>query len=191
MRARHPICWLMTDERLGDGLWDALERLPRGAGVVFRHHATPSGERRRLFAKVARVARARGLVLVRAGAVRMRGEQGVHKRRGAGLVTWPAHDRREAVAAVRAGARVVFVSPLFATRSHPGAPALGKARAATIARGLPVTAIALGGMDARRWRDVRALGFDGYAAIDAWLLTRRDGGDCHDARRQKRKAVPT
>lgn len=169
MRPRHPICWLMTDERLGEALWAALERLPRGGGVVFRHHATPSDERRRLFAKVLRIVRRRRLVLVRAGAMPMRGEQGVHKRRGGGLVTWPAHDRREAIAAVRAGAQVLFVSPLFATRSHPGAPALGKVRASAIARGLPVTAIAMGGMDARRWRSVRALGFDGYAAIDAWM----------------------
>jgi thiamine-phosphate pyrophosphorylase len=170
MPPRHPVPtrWLMTDERVGDALWEALERLPRGAGVVFRHHATPPAARRRLFARVRRVARRRGLVLVRAGGMPMRGEQGVHGRRGRGLVTWPTHDRREAVAAVRGGARVVFVSPLFATRSHPGARVPGPLRAAGVARDLPVVAIALGGMDAYRFRRVRALGFAGYAAIDAW-----------------------
>ena len=168
MPPRHPTRWLMTDERLGDALWAALERLPRGSGVMFRHYATPTAERRRLFARVRRVARRRGLVLVRAGAAAMRGEAGVHARRGRGLVTWPAHDRREAVAAWRAGARVVFVSPVFATRSHPGARPLGPLRAAAVARGLPVAAIALGGMDARRFRRLRALGFAGFAAIDAW-----------------------
>ena len=169
MPPRHPVPtrWLMTDERLGERLWDALERLPRGSGVVFRHHATPLPERRRLFARVRRVARGRGLVLVRAGAAAMRGEDGVHGRRGRGLVTWPAHDRRQAVAAWRAGARVVFVSPVFATRSHPGGRVLG-VRAGAVARGLPVQAVALGGMDARRFRRVRGLGFVGYAAIDAW-----------------------
>ena len=30
-----PRLFLMTDERMGDGLWDALARLPKGAGVVF------------------------------------------------------------------------------------------------------------------------------------------------------------
>src|SRR5439155_26981070 len=41
MHARHPLprLWLMTDERQGDGLWAALERMPRGAGVVFRHYS--------------------------------------------------------------------------------------------------------------------------------------------------------
>ena len=35
MKRRQPLprVWLMTDERQGDGLWGALERLPRGAGM--------------------------------------------------------------------------------------------------------------------------------------------------------------
>jgi thiamine-phosphate pyrophosphorylase len=160
----------MTDERFDarwpDGrLWTALARLPRGAGVVFRHHATPLPERRALFARVARVCRARGLTLVVAGAPVGRGWP-THGRQGS--LTWPAHDRRQAVAAVRAGALAVFVSPIFATRSHPGARALGPVRAAGVARGLPVARIALGGMTARRFRQLRALGFHGWAAIDAW-----------------------
>lgn len=157
----------MTDERLGDGLWAALRRLPRGSGVVFRHYATPVRERRMLFRRVVRIARARGLVVIRAGARAGYGEDGVHgAARGSGLRTAPAHDRREAVTAVRRGAEVVFVSPVFATRSHPGAEALGARKARRIARGLPVTVIALGGMDARQFR--KLVGFDGWAAIDAW-----------------------
>jgi len=169
MHARHPVptLWLMTDERMGAALWTALERLPRGAGIVFRHFATPLPERRALFAQVLRVARRRGLVLVRGGAAAMRGEMGVHGARGRGLVTWPAHDRREAIAGVRAGADVLFVSPVFVTRTHPGARALGPPRAARIAAGLPGVRVALGGMDARRFARVRGLGFDGWAAIDA------------------------
>src|SRR4051812_44661166 len=76
-----PSLWLMTDERITDGLWSAIEALPRGAGIVFRHHATPPGERRRLFARVAAVARRKRLVLVRAGSASLgRGEAGVHGR---------------------------------------------------------------------------------------------------------------
>jgi thiamine-phosphate pyrophosphorylase len=157
----------MTDERLGEGLWAALRRLPRGSGVVFRHYATPARERRAVFRRVARVARARGLVVVRAGERAGFGEDGVHGAvGGSGLRTAPAHDRREAVVAVRRGADVLFVSPMFATRSHPGAEALGVRKARRIVQGLPVVAIALGGMDARRFR--RMAGFDGWAAIDAW-----------------------
>ncbi|SFP82782.1 thiamine-phosphate pyrophosphorylase [Sphingomonas rubra] len=155
----------MTDERMGTGLWRALRRLPPGSGVVFRHHATPAAERRALFVRVRRIARARRLVLVAADPPLPHARHG----RVAGATTWPAHDRREALAGVRAGAAVLFVSPVFATRSHPGAAGLGAARAARIGRGLGVPVVALGGMSERRWRRVRALGFAGWAAIDAWV----------------------
>ena len=184
MRPRHPVpiprLWLMTDERIGDGLARVVLRLPRGSGIVFRHHATAPADRRRLFARLRGIASAKGLVLVRAGDMPLAGEMGVHGRRGAGLTTWPAHDRREARAGLHAGAVVMFVSPVFATRSHPGAPALGIRRAARIAAGLPAQRIALGGMDAGRFRQLRGAGFHGWAAIDALAVPR-----------QKRKAVPT
>jgi thiamine-phosphate pyrophosphorylase len=162
----------MTDERLGDALWMALHRLPRGAGIVFRHYATPPAERRVLYRRAVRIARARGLVLVRAGPDRLGYEEGVHGRRGAGLVTWPAHSRREAIEGVRAGAAVLFVSPVYATRSHPGAPALGEAAAARVVAGLPVAAIALGGVTPARGARLMQRGFHGWAAIDAWSVSR-------------------
>ena len=173
MPTRYPIptTWLMTDERMGEGLWAAVERLPRGSGIVFRHHATGLATRRAMFARLAWIARRRGLVLVRAGTARLgRREDGIHGgHAGRGLRTAPAHDQREALAAKRAGTDVIFVSPVFATRSHVGSPPLGPLKAAAIGRGLGMKRIALGGMDARRFRRLRGLGFYGWAAIDAWL----------------------
>ena len=181
MPRRHPSklprLWLMTDERMGDALWRALAMLPRGSGIVFRHHATPLAERRALFAKVARIARARRLILVRAGPVRLGREQGIHGKIGGKsggralpgqIRTWPAHSRIEALAGIRAGADLIFVSPIFPTRSHPGAAASGPLRAALRIEGLDIPAIALGGMNARRFRRIRGFGFYGWAAIDAW-----------------------
>lgn len=166
MRSRHPTVWLMTDERAD--LWASVRRLPVGAGVVFRHHQTDASERRRLFRRLRQTTGAKRLVLVRAGAERLAGEMGVHKARAHGLVTWPAHDRGQAVNAVSAGARVLFVSPVFPTRSHPGARAHGPAAAARIGRGLGAAVVALGGMDARRFSRIRRLGFAGWAGIDAF-----------------------
>ena len=125
MTPRHPSMpprlWLMTDERMGDALWHALGRLPRGSGVVFRHYRTPLAERRRLFARIARIARRRDLVLIRAGEARLgRGERGVHGQRGAGLITWPVHHRREAIAGVRAGAGSLGTQSLQPAVSLPG-----------------------------------------------------------------------
>ncbi|WP_241213172.1 thiamine phosphate synthase [Sphingomonas sp. ABOLE] len=158
----------MTDPRLGDGLWGALARLPRGSGVIFRHYQLPPAERRALFARIAKVARRRGLVLLRAGAEPMRGERGTHGRHGRGLTTWPVHSRREAIAAMRAGADALLVSPVFPTRSHPGAPLLGPVRFGLLVRGLSVPVIALGGMDTHKARRLKPLGIHGWAAIDGW-----------------------
>lgn len=164
MRRRHPSAlprrWLMSDERMADGLWDALARLPKGSGVVFRHYSLPGSERRALFERIHRLAVRRGLMLVIGGI-----EHGRHP----GAKTAPVHSRREAVAAVRAGARLLFVSPVHATRSHPGARVLGRARLGLMIRDLNVPVVALGGMDERRWRALRPLGVHGWAGIDAWL----------------------
>lgn len=162
MAVRHPIrrpaalptLWLMTDERMSERLWGALERLPRGSGVVFRHFTTAAPERRALFAAVARIARRRRLVLVEAGAERQP------------VRILSAHSVREGVAARRAGADLILVSPVYPTRTHPGARSLGAIRAARIARTAQIPAIALGGMNAQRFKRLKKLGFVGWAAID-------------------------
>lgn len=160
----------MTDERMEDQLWPALERLPCGSGIVFRHYATPTAERRRLFARVAKIARQRRLVLVRVGRQAMRGEDGTHNqaRRSRGLRTYSVHDLPEAIAARRAGADLVFVSPVFPTRSHPAARTLGVVRLGLLVRAISMPTVALGGMKARAFRRLRGLGLWGWAGIDAW-----------------------
>ena len=170
MPHRNPVPrrWLMTDERMGAALWRALCRLPPGSGVVIRHHATPPAARRALALRIRRIAQARGLTLVARGGIA--GVDGLHGTgRTTGLRTWPAHDRREARRGARAGADALFVSPVYPTRSHPGAPTIGPAAAARIGRGLDIPMIALGGMTDRKWQKIRRLGFHGWAAIDAWM----------------------
>lgn len=181
MRARQfsrpvlPRLWLMTDERMGDALWRALAALPRGAGVVFRHHATPPVEQRALFDRVRAVTRARGLVLVLAGppklaiAWRADGAHGPSPHRRAPrplLRTASAHDAREAAVRGRV-ADLLFVSPVFPTRSHPGARVLGPLGFARIARGAGTPMVALGGMTGAQFARLRRLGAYGWAAIDA------------------------
>lgn len=184
MRHRHPSHakelprrWLMTDPRLGDALWEALAALPRGAGIVLRHYELPLAERRLLFARVQRIARRRGLTLVVAGEQRLGLAPSHGRHRGA--LTAPVHSRREAIAAIHDGARLLFVSPVRRTRSHPGARTLGPVRLGLLIRGLDVPVIALGGMNEHHWRALRRLGVHGWSGIDAW------------APGQKRIAVPT
>jgi thiamine-phosphate pyrophosphorylase len=139
--------------------------LPTGAGIVFRHYSLPAAERRALWDRVRLLARRRGLTLIVAGQV-LPGANGSHNRRGGGLRTWSAHNLREIRAAERAGADIIFLSPVFSTRSHPGAPALGPGRFALLAHQTRVPVIALGGMNAEKAR--RLGGAYGWAGIDAW-----------------------
>lgn len=176
MRPRHPELprlWMMTDERQGDGLFAAIRRLPAGSGIVFRHKATPKAERRRLFGRVRRIARIRGLVLLLAGGdakARRWGAGGAHHRRphAPRYGTAAAHGVREIRAAERSGAGAIFLSPLHPTRSHPGAPTLGRMRFAALARTTRLPVIALGGIDRIRGRMAMRVGAWGWAAIDAW-----------------------
>ncbi len=161
-----PRRWLMTDERLGDALWTAIDALPRGSGIIFRHYATAPKARRQLFERVRNAARRKGMLLVVAGSSVAQGRP--QHGRESGALTAPVHSRREAIAAIRAGAALLFVSPVYATRSHPGAAALGPVRFGLLIRGLKLPVIALGGMDERRWRTLKPLGVYGWAGIDAW-----------------------
>jgi len=160
----------MTDERLGDRLLAAIERLPRGAGIVFRHYGLPEAERRALFERVKAVARRRRLTLLLAGPAvqaRLWGADGSHgSGRGGGLRSAPAHNLHEIRAAERAGATLLFLSPVHPTRSHPDARPLGPARFTLLARRTRLPVIALGGMDAGRAAKLR--GAYGWGGIDAW-----------------------
>lgn len=161
-----PRLWLMTDERLGDALPAAVARLPQGAGIVFRHYGLEEAERQTLFDEVR--AAWSGLLLL-AGPAELAaswGADGSHGRHQ-GAMTASAHDLAEIHLAEAAGARLIFLSPVFPSRSHPGAPALGPEGFAALAAetGLPV--VALGGMDAERANGLS--GAYGWAGIDAWL----------------------
>jgi thiamine-phosphate pyrophosphorylase len=166
MSRRQPLprLWLMTDERQGEGLWKALERVPKGSGVVFRHYGLAPAERRKLFDRVRRVAKRRRLFLL-AGGKGLRSE-GVHGGRGGGFRSASAHNLRELKTAERKGAKLVFLSPAFPTRSHAGARTLGPVRFGLIAGQALIPVIALGGMDERKAR--RLPHIYGWAGIDAW-----------------------
>jgi len=167
MPARQPLprLWLMTDERLGDRLLGIISRLPEGAGIVFRHYSLAAAERRALFDRVKQAALGPVLLASPVEQALAWGADGSHGRHW-GAISAPAHGLAEIRAAEAAGASLIFLSPVFATRSHPDAPVLGPATFAALASrtGLPV--IALGGMNAARAETLS--GAYGWAGIDAW-----------------------
>jgi len=171
-----PPLWLFTDERRLPDPLAAVARLPRGlAGVVFRHDA--DSRRTVLGRKVARICRARRLVLVVAGDVRLAAalRAGVHLRGGRwpgpprirGFVTSSAHGPADLRRAARAGAVLAFLSPVFPTPSHPGAPSLGAPRWSRLARQAPIAVAALGGIDGKSVRHLPSRFCRGVGAIGA------------------------
>jgi len=173
-----PRQWLMTDERIDDRLWEAIDRLPFGnGGIVFRHYSLAGDERTKLGERIATAAAERELVLAVAGGALLA------ERLDAALLHNPdrptrlpvslsVHDEAEVGKAHELAAALAFVSPVYGTRSHPGAPYLGVERAARLARQFGGPAIALGGMNAARFDDLEQVYpglFHGFAGIDCWL----------------------
>ena len=171
-----PRAWLMTDERMGEKLWTAIDRLPiKQSGIVFRHYSLAEDVRATLARRVADICHRRSLALAVAG------DEDLALTVGADLVHNPpepplrlpfsqsVHSLDDAETARVAGAAIIFVSPIFRTRSHPGTKPLGRPLAARIAQAAGMPAIALGGMDALRFARLQRDGFYGWAGIDAWL----------------------
>lgn len=84
------------------------------------------------------------------------------------LVTAAAHSRTALRRAQALGVDAVLVSPVFATRSHPGTRTLGPLGLGRMIRAARLPVIALGGMSMPRLRRLSPLAIHGFAAIDAF-----------------------
>lgn len=177
-RRTTPTRWLMTDRRLGNAAVVAriVARMPPRSGIIIRPYAMGTSDVAQQIRIIRRIATARRHCVLIAGGQRFGGGwAGVHgipasrHARDRTLLSLPVHDAREAARAVRLGAAISLVSPVFATRSHPGAMQLGQRGFARLGARTSGKIIALGGMDAVRFRTLRRHGAHGWAAIDAWL----------------------
>jgi len=173
-----PALWLFSDAIRMPNLRAVVGSLPKNGlcGVVYRHDDAP--DRATLGRLIARLCAARRIALVVAGDARLAFSlrAGVHVRGGRQLpdpapwrrrlITASAHNQRERHAARRSGAHIIFVSPVFATRSHPGARCLGAAGFRQLARrSAPAKAYALGGIDGASVRHLGGI-CAGAGAID-------------------------
>lgn len=178
--ARLPTLLLMTDRRRLADPRVAVQRLPRGAAVLVRDY--DAADRAALAAALRPVCRQLGVRLLIAGDWRLAaatGADGLHlpewqvrrrmlpppplRRRW--LITAAAHSSAAVRRAAALGVDAVLVSPVFATASHPGAPALGAIRFARLVRLSPVPVYALGGITPRTAARLAASGAAGFAGI--------------------------
>lgn len=167
-----PHLWLISDARNDAVLDIALQRLPRGSGFVFRHYHLAPADRRARFRTLSRIARQRGHIVLLADTpalARQWGAQGTYGPPGARpssptlLRINTAHTLRELGRCQRHGADAIILSPVFATRSHPGGKTLGPLRFRLLATRARAPVIPLGGMTRR---NAARLGWPRWAAID-------------------------
>jgi len=176
LNARHamagmlpPLVLMTDDERLPDPLATA-KALPRGSLIVLRvrDHARRAELAGKLLplphvllvandAAFAVGIGADGIHLSEANAHHAARLRALHPR---WLITAAAHGKPH-----DGPFNALFLSPIFPTQSHPGAPALGAARANMFAQQSRIPVYALGGITPANARLLR--GFVGIAAIGA------------------------
>ena len=171
-----PRQWLMTDERMGERLWEAIDRLPiKHSGIVFRHYRALPDVRAALAGRIADICHRRSLTLAIAADVDLARSLGADLVHNPGEIpsdlpfSRSVHSVDEAARAKADGAALVFVSPVYTTSSHPGRKPLYRPLALRIAKAAGAPAIALGGMNALKAARLEREGFYGWAGIDAWL----------------------
>jgi thiamine-phosphate pyrophosphorylase len=173
-----PPLFFVTDRERTPDAEAVIRRLSRGCGVIVRTFGEAGQEA--LSMRLATVARRRGLVLLVGADARLAariGAHGVHlperRARIAGalrrahprwLITAAAHSLPAAIAARRAGAHAVILSPVFPSRSPSAGRALGPRRFAAIARAAGGPIFALGGVTTRNAPQLLGSGAVGIAA---------------------------
>ncbi len=182
-----PRLWLVSDPaRLPDPA-PMLIRSRRGAALLWRPYDLAPTEARARGRRLRRLTRATGVTFVVAGDLRLATAvraDGLHlpegmARRGvlAPALTWrrrprlltiACHGARALARARTARADAALLSPAFPTASHPGAPALGPSRFASLARIAPCPVIALGGLTPATAPRLPHGTAAGLAAVGVW-----------------------
>lgn len=168
-----PDLWLLSDERNDHVLEHALRAFTVPIAFVFRHYHLPPVKRFARFRTLARIARGQRHWLILSDSALTAREWGADGIYGTPLALYPrrqsllriaaVHTMREIAQANNIGADAVMLSPVFATRSHPGATTLGPQRFLQMAKHARMPVIALGGMNQDYANQLR---WPRWAAID-------------------------
>jgi thiamine-phosphate pyrophosphorylase len=169
-----PRALFLTDPTRTPDILGVVGHMPRGFGVIWRHH----GDIDLAFGhRLARLCRQRGLILLVSAdpqlAARI-GAAGVHwpekrltgARRHRGIETAAAHSSAAINRARQVGVDAVLLSAVFPSRSPSAGPAIGSLRFRLMARNARLPVYALGGVNAGNAASAMHHAA-GWAAIDA------------------------
>lgn len=171
---------IMTDSARGQEPRSLLRALGPGSVVIFRHYDI--SDRSVLALDLSRLARSRQITVIIAGDPALaracgtiachlpswilRNRKPIRYRAGRGMLVFAAvHDRIEAGLALRLGVDAVIISPVFPTKSHPGAQPLGPIKAGRLAAEMPVPVFALGGISRQTKRRLPSRRFWGIVGV--------------------------
>lgn len=164
-----------------------MRALPKGAAVIYRDYDDP--KRVAVASRYAAICRAQGVLFLVAGdaalARRVRAD-GVHlpagmlresavgrikngRLRRPAILTAACHDADELRLAVGIGADAAFLSPAFATASHPHTECLAAEAFRALAAGAALPVLALGGINERNAGALAGKNVAGLAAIGAFF----------------------
>ncbi len=152
--------------------------MPAGAAIVLRDYQ--NRERAAMARRLRTICTARKVFLIIGADIDLAetvGADGVHlpswfdagrAKLGDMIVTASCHTRLELDRAAKQGADLAFLSPVFATRSHPGAKHLGAGAFRNMAVTSPTPILALGGVDETNASQLAGPNVAGLAAIGAF-----------------------
>lgn len=175
-----PPLLFFTDAQRTPEPWTVAERLPAGAGVVFRAFAAPDRlDQARRLREATRRANVRLLIGLDGELARACEADGVHlPERAAGMagplrtarrdwiVTVAAHSRSALDAAGRAGASAAVLSPVFTPGGDSAGAPLGAEEFGRLAAGADLPVYALGGITADNAGRMAGSGACGLCAVE-------------------------
>lgn len=180
MRVLPPLIFITDPERTPDPVKIAA-RLPKGAAVIYR--AFGARDALQTARRLAAVARARGLkflvgadeaLAAASGAdglhlpeARLHEAGAVRARHPAWILTGAAHGSRALAHAARRRLDAALLSAVFESASPSAGIPWGPTRFARLVRGARLPVYALGGMDMKNARRLKASGAVGLAAVGA------------------------
>lgn len=176
-----PALVLMTDDARKVDWAAAVRALPSGSAIIVRHRDAAGRERlARLLRPICRARRVVLLIAEDAALAQRIGADGVHvperqvarvpgirARNARWFVTCSAHSAAAVRRAGMSGADAAFVSPVFATASHPDRRVLGVTRFAALVRESRAV-YALGGVETKTIRRLAAHRIVGIGLIGGW-----------------------
>lgn len=172
-----PTAWFFTDLTSVPNPVDVIKSLPSDIGVVIRDYRLK--DRATYAAEIVILCQAQSrpvLIGADASLALQLNANGVHWPRWAKVKPYPGlfqsyavHNAHELLRAKKCRADIIFLSPIFKTKSHVGERPMGLPRLRRYVRRTSIPAYALGGIDARTLRRLRGLPLAGFAGISCFL----------------------